>query len=198
MASGLHLARLRCTGCGECCRNLRVPLTFSDVARLSAATGQPPTRLVSWASAHEVDIAGEPSSLIWLPEGPRVMLLAQRAGVCQFLEPDDRCGVHTSRPTACRAYPLSATLGPRNGIRRLRVLTAVECPYELAEPSLLRSVRRDQALLRDELSQHHQLVARFNRAQARRRRFKHRLAGPEELFAQIFVAPARSDHVGAT
>jgi len=198
MASGLHLARLRCTGCGECCRGLRVPLTFADLARLQAFTGALAEELVQWESPERVDIAGEPSSLVLLPEGRRVMLLRQREGACQFLDDARRCTVHAARPAACRAYPLHATLGARGGVRRLRVLRGIECPYDLAGPPALANVRRDQAELQRELVQHHQSVLAWNRGQEHRRRLGKRLAPAAELFQRCLAPSERLVSAGPT
>ena len=95
----------RCTGCGNCCRNLRVALTAADLSRLSAATGQPATALVEWLAPEAVDMTGEPSSFVELGEGRRLMVLAQQAGACVLLGPDDRCRAYDARPLDCRAFP---------------------------------------------------------------------------------------------
>lgn len=182
MASGLHLARLRCTGCGECCRQVRVPLTFADLARLCGATALPAGEIVEWG-APEL-IAGEPSSLLALPQGRRVMLLRQRDGACRFLDAAGLCSVHEARPAACRAYPLHATFSERGGLKRLRVLRG-DCPYDLQGTATLSSVRRDHERLRRELREHHQAVAAWNRGQEHRRRLGKRLAAERELFASV-------------
>ena len=52
----------RCTGCGNCCRNLRVALTALDVKRLAAATGKATPTLVEWLAPDTVDMSGEPGS----------------------------------------------------------------------------------------------------------------------------------------
>ncbi len=185
MAAGLHLARLRCTGCGECCRGPRVPVTFADLCRLTRATGLPAEELVDWG-APEL-LAGEPSSVVLLPSGRAIMLLRWNDGGCRFLD-GAACGVHASRPAACRAYPLHATFGERGGLKRLRVLRELDCPYELDGTDTLAAVRRDHAMLRSELGEHHAALREWNRAQERRRRLGKRLAPASELFQRYVRA----------
>ncbi|MBI3202568.1 MAG: YkgJ family cysteine cluster protein [Myxococcales bacterium] len=185
MASGLHLARLLCTGCGECCRALSVPLTFEDLARLIAATALAPEEVIEWASPEQVDVSGEPSCLVLLPAGRRVMVLRQEGGACRFLDRESRCEVHDARPRACRAYPLHATFGSRGGLRRLRVLRGVACPYQLTAVGDLARVRREHAALGAELAQHYAAVAAWNRFQEHRRRLGRPLASAGELWGRV-------------
>src|SRR6478736_1183398 len=100
MASGLGHLRFRCTGCGNCCRDLRVPLTHADVRRLADATGRAAARFVAWLPTHEVDLIGEPGSLVVLDHdaGHALMVLAQREGACVLLGSDERCTAYAARP----------------------------------------------------------------------------------------------------
>src|SRR6185369_5791774 len=66
MASGLGHLRFRCTGCGTCCRDLRVPLTDADLRRLIDATGRAASEIVAWLPTDSVDLIGEPGSLVLL------------------------------------------------------------------------------------------------------------------------------------
>lgn len=156
-----------------------MPLTFADLERLVRATALPAEEIVDWG-APEL-IAGEPSSLVVLPGGRQVMLLGWRAGGCRFLE-GTACSVHAARPAACRAYPLHATFGDRGGLRRLRLLRDLDCPYDLNGVASLTDVRRDHARLRRELADHHAAVQGWNRAQEHRRRLGKRLSPASELF----------------
>jgi Fe-S-cluster containining protein len=189
MASGLHLARLRCTACGECCRVVHVPLTFADLSRLCQARGLDPNTVIDWASLEEVDFSGEPSNLVLLPQGYRVMFLRRVEGACRFLDAASRCAVHEARPAACRAYPLHASFSKRGGLVRLRVLRGVDCPYELEAESALSRVRHDHAQLARELHQHYAAVATWNRSQGHRRRLGKPLASATQLFARVLGAP---------
>src|SRR5437764_1206633 len=100
MASGLGHLRFRCSSCGNCCRDLRVPLTHVDLRRLVDATGGSASQLVAWLPTHEVDLVGEPGSLVLLDhEACRsLMVLAQREGACVLLGSDQRCAAYQARP----------------------------------------------------------------------------------------------------
>lgn len=184
MASGLHLARFRCSSCGDCCRRHAVPLTFADVNRLERATGLEPPAFIELGSLDEVDMSGETSSLILLPQGLRIPFLARVDGACVFLGSDGLCSVHSARPAACRAFPFHATLGRRGGVRRLRVLRDAECSLELTGPSDLPSIRRHQLELERELEEHYARVREYNRMQKLRRRLGRRLADLREFFSR--------------
>jgi len=100
MANGLRHLRFRCTACGNCCRDLRVPLTHADVKRLIDGTGRAAAEFVAWLPTAEVDLIGEPGSLVLLDHdaGHALMVLAQHAGACVFLGSDERCTAYSSRP----------------------------------------------------------------------------------------------------
>jgi len=105
----------KCTQCGKCCRDSRIPLTVAEA--------------ISWLNrGHPVQLICEASP--W-PEGlpdqdPRaahfkrrsfaamsgtlatrvvVNLVANNAGSCPNLLPDMRCGIYEDRPLVCRIYP---------------------------------------------------------------------------------------------
>jgi Fe-S-cluster containining protein len=185
VASGLSRARFRCTGCGNCCRGLRVPVTDADLARLTAATGEPAERLVAWLAPGEVDMTGEPSSFAVLDVGRRLMVLAHDGGACRLLE-GDRCRAHAARPSACRLYPLEASFGRRGGVRRLRLLArGVDCRYELDGEPARDELARTHATARAELAAYQARIARWNRDQKRRQRLLRRPLGAAELCAWL-------------
>jgi Fe-S-cluster containining protein len=164
-----------------------VPVSYRDVARLVRVTGLAAEALVEWVRVDEVDFSGEPGSFALLDVGLRVMLLRREGDACMLLR-QERCSVHAHSPAACRAYPLHASFGKNGGLRRLRVLRGVDCPLELDGSSRLHDVRSDQRRLRQELSLHQALLARWNRQQRRRRRFGRALAGVGELLAFLGLA----------
>ncbi len=183
MASGLSRRRFRCTGCGNCCRELVVPLTHADVARLARASGRPPAEFVELLPPEAVDMSGEPASFVELDVGRRLLALARRDGACCFLS-TDHCTAWSARPASCRTYPLSATLGARSGIRRLTLVPrGVDCRYELDAEMPLAEIRDAELAEQRELAQYQALVARFNRAQKHRTRLGRRAADARELFA---------------
>lgn len=177
MASGLALARFRCTGCGNCCRGLRVPLTHADLARIARASARFASELVEWLAPDQVDMSGEPSSLVELDVGRRLMVLRHASGGCSFLD-GDACSIHPARPASCRAYPLDASFGRRGGIRRLRLMRdGVDCRHELDAVAERAAIRQDHRSLAAELRRYQRLVLDFNRLQRRRRRLSRRLLG---------------------
>ena len=129
MASGLGLLGFRCTGCGNCCRDLRVPLTRADLQRLVAGGRVSAADCVEWLATGEVDLTGEPGSLVQLDVGPSVMMLAQRGGAGRFLGDDQRCTVYAERPASCALYPFDPSFGARGGLRRLRLLGGTDCDH---------------------------------------------------------------------
>jgi Fe-S-cluster containining protein len=131
MASGLGHLGFRCTECGNCCRDLRVPLTIADLRRLVDATSLPAAELVAWLPTAAVNLTGEPGSLVVLDHeaGHALMALAQREGACRLLGADERCSVYEARPASCRLYPFDPSFGRRGGIRRLRLLSGTKCDY---------------------------------------------------------------------
>lgn len=205
MTSGLRNLRFRCTGCGNCCRDLRVPLTDADVRRLTDATGRAASEFVAWLPTSEVDLIGEPGSLVLLDShaGHALLVLAQRAGACVFLGSDQRCGVYSARPGNCRLYPFAASYGSRGGLRRLRLLGGTECDHARdghTDPHLLRSADEQRwAEHRSYLA----LVSRWNRAQRHRTLLGRRLLGAPEFlaflgFPALFAGPlARGDEAQA-
>ncbi|HKO50958.1 MAG TPA: YkgJ family cysteine cluster protein [Polyangiaceae bacterium] len=185
MASGLGHLRFRCTGCGNCCRDLRVPLTHADVRRLVDASGQPASQVVAWLPTREVDLTGEPGSLVLLdhPGGRALMALAQRDGACVFLGSDERCGAYAARPGNCRLFPFAATFGRRGGVRRLRLLAGTDCEYARDGVNDAHALRVADERRWSEHRSFLQLISRWNRAQRHRALLGRRLLGAREFLA---------------
>lgn len=174
MAHGLLRLDFACSGCGRCCRDLRVPLTLADARRLPASA-------VAWLTPHEVDMTGEPESFVLLPEGRRAMMLARVDGACVFLR-GERCTVYSQRPSACRLYPFDVSTGRRGGIRRLKVLQPSLCSGDTRGFTNPRHLAQHHATHRAELEAHIAAVQTFNRRQRRRQR-----VGLALLPAQVFL-----------
>ena len=185
MASGTHHLRFRCTACGNCCRDLRVPLTHADLRRLVDATGKPAAEFVAWLPSAAVDLTGEPGSLVVLDheQSRALMTLAQRDGACASLGADERCTVYAARPASCRLYPFSPSFGRRGGLRRLRLLSGTECDYARDgdnDPHALRVADYQRwAEHRTYLAQ----IEAWNRRQRHRAILGHRLHGAPEFLA---------------
>jgi Fe-S-cluster containining protein len=185
MASGLRHLSFRCTECANCCKDLRVPLTTADLRRLVDRTGQAATEIVDWLPTAEVDLTGEPGSLVVLEHASRrvLMTLAQRDGACRFLALDGRCSVYAARPASCQLYPFNASFGPRGGVRRLRLLGGTECTHA-------RDGHNDAHALREadqrRWAEHRSYLAQvhfWNRSQVHRARLGHRLLGGQEFLS---------------
>jgi Fe-S-cluster containining protein len=182
----------RCTGCGNCCRALRVAVTAVDVARLATATQRPPGTLVAWLGPDEVDMAGDPASFVELSVGRRLMVLAQVEQACVLLTPDNRCSAYAARPRDCRAFPFDfdAVPGaPRGRVQpqllplvplvplvRLRADDAespLDCDYASDAQHDAAELAEQDAQRWLELADFQSLVARWNRLARHRRRLHH-------------------------
>ena len=185
MASGTHHLRFRCTSCGNCCRDLRVPLTEADLRRLVDATGKPAAEFVDWLPTAAVDLTGEPGSLVVLDHDQRrvLMALAHREGACASLGADERCTVYSARPASCRLYPFAPSFGRRGGLRRLRLLSGTQCDYARDgdnDPHALREADLERwAEHRTYLAQ----IQTWNRLQRHRSLLGHRLQSAREFLA---------------
>lgn len=186
MAAGARLLAFRCTLCGNCCRDVRVPLTHLDLARLVLATGRTSGDLIEWLSADAVNLEGEPETLVRLGEGLRLMVLRHAGGSCALLAADERCGAYAARPLPCRTYPLVASFGRRGGLRRLRLLGGTECDFARDARVDVRELRADTRAQAAELAEYATLVQDWNRRQRRRARLGLRLATSRDFVS--FVA----------
>jgi len=190
MASGLGHLRFRCTGCGNCCRDLRVPLTDADLRRLIDATGRAASEIVAWLPTDSVDLIGEPGSLVLLGHdgGLALMVLAQRDGACVFLGAQERCGVYDARPGNCRLYPFAASFGRRGGIRRLRLLGGTECDHARDGDNDAHALRRADERRWDEHRSYLAQISRWNRAQRHRAILGRGLRGAPEFLTFLGFA----------
>jgi Fe-S-cluster containining protein len=181
--------RFRCTGCGNCCRNLRVAVTALDVARLAAATGTAAPTLVEWLAPDAVDMSGEPESFVELSEGRRLMVLAQSDGACALLDRDDSCSAYAARPRDCQTYPFDFEPPPRAGSsqRRLALLPLDGCEYAEDGDNDAVALAALDRLRFEELERYQAHVARWNRLAWHRRRL-HQSVGPATEFLRFAFA----------
>jgi Fe-S-cluster containining protein len=104
-----------CTMCGNCCHNLRLPLSVNEAIRWLERGGdvQVFCEAMPWPVEPSTDdgqaqhrrirsFAAESGEL-----AIRVMVTVVAAfdGACPHLQPDMRCGGYEARPNVCRIYP---------------------------------------------------------------------------------------------
>ena len=169
-SSGLTWLNFRCTGCGNCCRDPLLPMNSADLARLVEHEGQSPRSIVTFVGADAIDMDDEPEARVLLSEGVRVMVLRQKRGACQFLGSDDRCAVYEHRPIGCRVFPFDPTFGASGKLRRLQLIDATDCLYELDghnDPATIVALQRQ---LDEQTELFYAFVKSWNRSQRRRRR----------------------------
>lgn len=186
---GAEHLHFRCTGCGACCRSLRVTLTHRDLARLLSALGAEALELVEFLAPDAVDMTGEPETFVELGAGRRLMVLAQRDGACRLLDAENRCTAYLARPDDCRQFPFDLAETADGGGLTLALLPLEGCDYELARPPD-RDAREREIVDGDErrfraLAEYRALVARWNHLAARRRRFGHRVGDGADFIAYL-------------
>jgi Fe-S-cluster containining protein len=105
----------KCTQCGKCCRDSRIPLTVAEA--IGWLNRGHPVQLICEASPWPEGLADEdPRAAHFkrrsfaamsgtLPTRVVVNLVANNAGACPNLLPDMRCGIYEDRPLVCRIYP---------------------------------------------------------------------------------------------
>lgn len=131
-----------CNQCGECCRQMLVPLSDADFRRLRRRfPEQPPA---SWVRAHPIE--REHPEAVWLEDRPHLLMLRSRPETgCIFLR-EGSCGVYTDRPRVCRTWPLDLE---RQRLRispahELLVATACDRTPFTGEAEVRREIRATQ------------------------------------------------------
>jgi Fe-S-cluster containining protein len=163
-----------------------VAVTHLDLARLERVVAAPLETLVEWLPAGAVDLDAESASMVELPAGPRLMVLAHGRAGCRFLTEDDRCGVYASRPRDCELYPFVLERDERDEQKPLVHLSLFDpagCGDRSATPLGLPELERADRRRWSEVAAYRALVARWNRLARHRRRFGHRARGAAEFVA---------------
>ncbi|HEY2409724.1 MAG TPA: YkgJ family cysteine cluster protein [Polyangiaceae bacterium] len=170
MATGEKFLKFRCTGCGNCCKEPLLPLTDADMRRILRRTGEDVTELVHWVARDGIDMDDEPEAFVMLRQGKRVMVLKHERGGCRYLGEDDRCTIYTSRPLGCRIFPFDPTFARDGKLRRLKLIDAADCRYELDGDNDLRAMHDLHARHELETHAYQDRVAEWNREQKKRKR----------------------------
>jgi Fe-S-cluster containining protein len=185
---GARFLKFKCTGCGNCCKDPLLPLTDEDVRRIVERTGDLPADIVRVVDRHAIEMDDEPEGFAMLQQGKRVMVLRHQNGGCRYLGDDDRCTIYSSRPLGCRIYPFDPEFNAKKKLRRLTLIQATECPYELNGKNNVEDLRK----LHDRYTSEHHVymakIAEWNKVQRRRRRDGRKAQTSREFFSFLGLA----------
>lgn len=164
-----ELLAFRCTRCGNCCKDPLLPLTDEDVRRIARRTGDDPRDFVRWIDKNGIDMDDEPEAFVILRQGRRVMVLRHERGGCRYLG-DKGCTIYSSRPTGCRIFPFDPSFDKRGKLRRLKLIDATDCRYELDGDNDVASIKTLHERHESATKAYQDKVAEWNRIQKRRKR----------------------------
>jgi Fe-S-cluster containining protein len=155
-----------CNQCGECCREMDVPLSHRDLLQLAAAMpDSPPTHYVRLRPSHQL----HPEAL--LLEGNYHLLFLQRKTTqdeCAFLSSEGSCLNYEARPRACRSFPFQYTRS-----HYLQIIPEIDFLYQnfcSKDPVSRQALREAGAHLVKadrEFAEYQALIQRWNRTVAR-------------------------------
>jgi Fe-S-cluster containining protein len=166
--SGERFFKFRCTGCGNCCKEPLLPLTDQDVLRIQQRTGEDARDFVRWVDRNGIDMDDEPEAFVRLRQGKRVMIMRHRGGGCYFLGKDDRCTIYASRPLGCRIFPFDPSYTKNGKLRRLKLIQATDCQYELDGSNDPQAVQDLHERHEGATKRYQDRVAEWNQEQTRR------------------------------
>lgn len=187
MPASHELLKFRCTGCGNCCKEPLLPLTDQDVARIQERTGDDPKDFVRFIDRNGIDMDDEPEAFVRLRQGKRVMILRHQAGGCRYLGDDDRCSIYSSRPLGCRVFPFDPSFDKAGKLRRLKLIQATDCQYELDGKNDANQIRELQQRHEAATEAYQKRIADWNREQTRRVRQGKRAQTAREFLSFLGV-----------
>jgi Fe-S-cluster containining protein len=168
--SGRALLRFRCTGCGNCCKDPLLPLTDQDVAQIIERTRERALDIVRFVNRHQIDMDDDPEAFVRLRQGKRVMVLGHSHRGCRYLDAENRCSIYAFRPLGCRVFPFDSSFSKTGGLRRLRLIQATDCRYDLDGKNYVATIRGLKRRHDAATSKYYAKVADWNRCQTARRR----------------------------
>lgn len=136
-----------CNQCGECCRQVQVPLCHLDLIRLQKRFVDKP--LSSWLQLHPIEREHPEAILI---EGKPVLLMLRSRlpeGGCLQLD-GDSCSIHPDRPLVCRTFPFARRGQQLKIAPEFELLVSLACdktPYKHKSETLADIERSDQAFI---------------------------------------------------
>lgn len=78
-----------CTSCANCCKTMTPTYQRADILRISKHVGMKPKAFIEkWLVKDDEDVD-------WI----------NKTVPCQFLQPDNRCGIYEVRPLDCAEFP---------------------------------------------------------------------------------------------
>jgi len=182
VVTGEKYLKFRCTGCGNCCKEPLLPLTDSDILRIVRQTGEAAHELVRWVDKNGIDMDDEPEAFVMLRQGKRVMVLRHAGGGCRYLGADDRCTIYSRRPLGCRIFPFDPTFTDNGKLRRLKLIPATDCQYELDGDNEVGAMQTLHSKHLAATSAYQAKVARWNARQAERKQLGRRAQTASEFF----------------
>jgi Fe-S-cluster containining protein len=117
--------RFKCTQCGKCCRDMKIPLTVAEA--MDWLNRGHEVQVLCETSPWSAELDREPRALHFkrrsfaamsgsMPIRIVAMLVANVVGDCPNLLVDKRCGIYKDRPLVCRIYP--AEINPFIALKR--------------------------------------------------------------------------------
>ncbi len=153
----------KCTQCGKCCHDSKIPLTVAEAIKWVGRGHQ--VQLICEASPWPQGLAdNDPRAAHFkrrsfaamsgcMPVRVVVALVANNAGACPNLQADMRCGIYEERPLVCRIYPAEmnpfVALNPAKKACPPEAWSAQQPLYQRDGTVVLDEVRRDIRSWRD-------------------------------------------------
>lgn len=187
MVPGEKFLKFRCTQCGNCCKDPLLPLTDSDIERITKHTGEETKDLVRWVDRNGIDMDDEPEAFVILKQGKRVMVLKHEGGGCRYLGSDDRCTIYGQRPLGCRIFPFDPSYNEKRQLRRLKLIQATDCKYELDGENDAEKIRVLHGKHEAATRSYQTKVAKWNELQLTRKRRGIQAQTAADFFAYLGI-----------